>query len=151
MKKEMGIEGVGPKIVGITLVYLVIAYFLDTNFHSTFTILNSSDSLNWLTLILFVIGMVLWISSAVMMLLYFPKGKLITSGPFRFFLNPLYNAFMLFLLPALALHLNSWIYFGASIVFYIAQNVLCKAEEKYLIETFGKEYEDYRKKVIFKF
>ena len=148
--KKMGIEGVGPKIAIYAIIYLVLAYIFDRSYHASFLITDNSGSLNWLMIILFIIGLILWISSAVMMVVYFPKGKLITSGPFRIFLNPLYNAFILFLLPALALYLNSWIFFGASIVFILAEKILGKAEEKFLQETFGKEYEDYRQKVWFK-
>lgn len=150
MKKKMGIEGVGPKIMVLLVIFYIIAYFINNNYPDVFVIQNNVGSLNWLIIILAIIGIVLWLTSAVMMLMYFPKGKLITSGPFKLFLNPLYNSFILFIMPAISLYLNSWIYFGASAVMFIAELTLGKAEEKYLSETFGKEYTSYRKKVWFK-
>lgn len=147
----MGIEGVGPKIIALAVLYLVIAYSLDKKYPSTFTITNDTGKFIWLIFILATIGIALWLSTAVMLLMYFPKGKLITTGPFKLFLNPLYNAFALFILPTLTLYLNSWVYLGASLVFLIAQATIGKAEERYLSETLAKEYENYRKQVIFKF
>lgn len=150
MSKKMEIEGVGPKIILLGVIYYIIAYFVNKNYPDAFTITNNAGSLNWLTITLSIIGLFLWISSVVLLLRFFPKGKLITGGPFRVFLNPLYNAFTFFIFPAIALYYNSWIFFGAGVVFLVATITIGKEEERYLRDTFGKEYDEYRKSVWIK-
>jgi len=54
-------------------------------------------------------------------------------------------------MPAVALILNSWLIFLASVFFYVVYRILTRKESDYLREKFGKEYEDYRKKVLLPF
>jgi protein-S-isoprenylcysteine O-methyltransferase Ste14 len=148
--RKMGIEGAGLKIIGVTLLYLIPAYFLDLYFHPHFFIVIFYGSLNWLMYFLFVAWFVIWIWAVGLLLENFPKGRLITSGPYKLCLNPIYNSFSIFILPAVALYLNSWIYFGAAIVLFLATIKFAKKEEEYLFSTFGQEYLNYRQSVIFK-
>ena len=150
MKKEMGIEGVGPKIMVPAAISLIIAYFLDKNYHSRFIIANDDGLIRTFAIIIFVIGLAMWLWTVVLLLVNFPKDKLITTGPYAIFLHPLYNSFSFFILPALALYLNSWIYLLAPIVLFLATQILGKNEEAYLSETFGSGYFSYRKNVWLK-
>lgn len=146
----MRIEGEGPKIILVTAAYLVIAYFLNKYFHSNFIIINDLELLNSIAVVLFIVGLVFWLWSVALLLLNFPKGKLIKAGPYAIFLHPIYNSFTFFLLPALTFYLNSDIFFNASAILLLGTIFWGKSEEKYLAETFGKEYAEYRKRVWFK-
>lgn len=151
MKKIMGIEGEGPKIIALFVAYLVIAYLLDKNYPSSFIIANNTGIIKVVALILGAIGVVVWLWSVALLLVNFPKGKLIQSGPYAIFSHPIYDSFSFFLLPAIALYLNSWIYFGASVVLFLGTITLGKNEEKYLSKTFGEDYSKYQERVLFKF
>jgi protein-S-isoprenylcysteine O-methyltransferase Ste14 len=147
----MGIEGEGPKIIAMFVAALLIAYFLNKNYHSGFIIATNDNLTRLLAIILLVIGILFWLWSVTLLLINFPKGRLIKSGPYVAFLHPLYNSFSFLILPALALYMNSWIYFIAPLVLFLGTITFGKNEEIYLSETFGSEYANYRKKVWFKF
>jgi len=73
--------------------------------------------------------------------------KLVTAGPFRFVRHPLYLG-MAGLLLATVLGLSSL--FGAALAFLLfapGTIVRIHAEENLLKETFGAEFEDYRRRV----
>jgi protein-S-isoprenylcysteine O-methyltransferase Ste14 len=151
MKKKMGIEGEGPKIILVTAVYLTIAYYLNKNFHSHFVIIDNTNLLNTLAIILAIIGLIFWLWSVVLLLMNFSKGKLIKTGPYAIFFHPIYDSFTFFLLPALTFYLNSDIFFNASAILFLGTIFWGRNEEKYLAEKFGKEYAEYRKRVWLKF
>lgn len=151
MKKKMGIEGVGPKIIALFVVALVVTYFVNKNYHASFIVATDYNLIKLIALILAGIGFLFWLWSVTLLLINFFKGKLIKTGPYAVFLHPLYNSFTFFILPAYTLYTNSWIYFLSSVVLFIGTITLGRKEEACLLETFGSEYTDYRKKVWFKF
>ncbi len=77
-----------------------------------------------------------------------PKTKnLVISGPYKYTRNPmLFGTLLLYL--AFALFLNSMtavVLIGAIFIFMLT--VVVKMEERRLLKDFGKQYEEYRKKV----
>lgn len=75
------------------------------------------------------------------------EGTLVTSGVYGIVRNPIYTAF-LFLFTALLLFARNYILLLLPPVFWIFLTILLKnTEEKWLKETFGKEYELYCKNV----
>lgn len=148
MSKKMGIGGVGPRIVRPAFFLIILAYIVTRLQPGLFQFAHNKSTLYPFLWPLLVIGLVLWIGSAVQLVRGFRKGKLICSGFYAVFLNPLYDAFILFLIPALSLYLNSWLCLIGSLVLLLAMKKNVKEEENYLRTTFGKDYEDYRKKVI---
>ncbi|MBI4927227.1 MAG: isoprenylcysteine carboxylmethyltransferase family protein [Anaerolineae bacterium] len=77
-----------------------------------------------------------------------PKTRnLIVSGPYRYTRNPmLFGTLLIYL--AFALYLNSLtavVLIGAIFTFMLA--VVVKMEERRLMKDFGRQYEEYRKKV----
>ena len=77
-----------------------------------------------------------------------PKTKnLVVSGPYKYTRNPmLFGTLLIYL--ALALFMNSItavVLVGAIFTFMLT--VVVKMEEKRLLKDFGKQYEEYRKKV----
>jgi protein-S-isoprenylcysteine O-methyltransferase Ste14 len=73
--------------------------------------------------------------------------KLVVTGPYRYTRNPmLFGACMIYF--AVATYLNSIIAFGIVILFTVFMLIFVKlTEEKRLLREFGKEYEEYHRKV----
>lgn len=73
--------------------------------------------------------------------------KLVVTGPYRYTRNPmLFGACTTYL--AVATYLNSVIAFGIVILFTVLMLIFVKStEEKRLLRDFGKEYEEYHRKV----
>jgi protein-S-isoprenylcysteine O-methyltransferase Ste14 len=73
--------------------------------------------------------------------------KLITAGPYRFVRNPIYTG-MLGMLVATGLAMEHWTAFVAAIVLFAVGLVIrVRSEEKLLCAAFGKEFEDYARRV----
>ena len=73
--------------------------------------------------------------------------KLIQSGPYRLVRHPMY-ASMLALLLSTGLLVAEWRRLAiAAVIFVIGQEIRVRAEEGLLVARFGKQYEDYRKRV----
>ena len=96
-------------------------------------------------------GLVVLLSSGLRVLKAFREQRLLTDGFFAVFPNPMYAAFVLLLVPGLALILDSWLVLTASVVVYALFRALVPAEDRWLKEKFGARYEEYRRKVLLKF
>ena len=73
-------------------------------------------------------------------------GKLVTRGMFAISRNPIYVCFLLFFSGLFFVHHNIVIA-AAVVVFALAIHRQVLREEKFLMEYYGTEYEDYCKKV----
>ena len=74
------------------------------------------------------------------------SDKLITGGMFRISRNPIYVCFMMFCIGLFLIHRNIVIAV-AFVLFALAIHRQIVREEKFLAAHYGKEYEEYRKKV----
>jgi protein-S-isoprenylcysteine O-methyltransferase Ste14 len=73
--------------------------------------------------------------------------KLITAGPYRFVRNPIYTG-MLGMLVATGLAMEHWKHLVVAIVlFAVGLAIRVRSEEKLLRAAFGKEFDDYAKRV----
>ncbi len=74
---------------------------------------------------------------------------LIVSGPFAHLRNPLYlgNILMYTGLGIMSFALFPWLQIAGFIFFSLQYYMIVQEEEKYLEQTFGKEYEDYKMNV----
>ncbi len=74
---------------------------------------------------------------------------LIVSGPFAHLRNPLYlgNILMYTGLGIMSFALFPWLQIAGFIFFSLQYYMIVQEEEKYLEQTFGKEYDDYRNNV----
>ncbi len=92
-------------------------------------------------------GLVAWAWSVVLILTEVPRGRLITSGPFRLVRHPLYTGVGLLVLPGLGLLLGTWLglVIGASL--YVAARIFAPEEERGLAERFGTAWDDYARSV----
>lgn len=95
-----------------------------------------------------VIGVPLWLLSAVPILVYVPRGKLITSGPFALMLHPLYTAVALLVIPGCGLLFGSWLGVALGVVLYTSARHFERSEEQDLAARFPQDYPAYRKRVL---
>jgi protein-S-isoprenylcysteine O-methyltransferase Ste14 len=98
--------------------------------------------------VLLAAGIPLWLTSAVQILLFVPKGKLITRGPFALVIHPLYTSVALLVVPGAGLLFDSWLGLALGVVLYIASRRFAPSEERALAERFPIEYPAYRKRVL---
>lgn len=141
--------GSGDKIMLLTLPFLVIGLVLNLLFPAWFAV---GGPPLWLIAVSYVIGIpgvVLWLWSVALVLIKVPRKQLITHGPYALVKHPLYTSVALLVLPWLGFLLNSWLGALVGLVLYFASRKFSPAEESALTESFGAEWEEYRKKVIF--
>ncbi len=152
MNKKMNVLGVAPFIAVPTFLYLGIAVIITYLSGEVFKI--TSDNYTAIA----AIGAVMIFIGALMVgycgrkvLRSFNSGKLMTDGLYKIFRNPMYAAYLLFIIPGISLLFNSWLALTTVIINYILLSFLIKREYQYLRDKFGKEYEDYLAKVLVKF
>jgi protein-S-isoprenylcysteine O-methyltransferase Ste14 len=99
-------------------------------------------------IVLLVVGVPAWISSAVLVLVRVPQKKLITTGPFAVVLHPLYTSVAILVIPGLGLLLDTWAGFAIGAVLYVSARLFERDEERILARVFPAEYPAYRKRVL---
>jgi protein-S-isoprenylcysteine O-methyltransferase Ste14 len=152
MSKEMNILGVAPYIAAPTFFYLAFTIVISYLAMGMFAITSSGYGvLIVIGIIMIVIGVLMVISCGRKVLKSFSSGKLITEGLYKIFRNPMYAAYLLFIIPGISFLFNSWLALTTIIFNYILFSLLIKKEHRYLQEKFGKEYEEYLEKVLIKF
>lgn len=92
-------------------------------------------------------GLYFWASGAMAIRKAFYEKRLLTEGVYRLTRNPMYAAFILFIIPALSLLMNDVLIILASGVLYVVFRISIEKEEKYLSQLFGDEYQRYCKQV----
>lgn len=136
--------GSGPKIFRNTTPFLIVG-ILAGLFFKNFSYFPVHDrefmkSVGWSWLFA---GLLSYGVAVKQFLKGFSGGNLITSGVFRFSRNPIYSSWILFILPALAMISNNWIFLVASLAMYISLCYYIKEEEDALEKAFGEIYSDY--------
>ncbi len=152
MSNTMKITGVAPLIAIPTFVYLIITAVISYFTKPLFTIVkNGSDAFVYLSIVLIVTGVFMVAYCGRRLLNSFDKNKLMTDGLYKIFRDPMYVAYLLFVIPGICLLFNSWLVLTTVLLNYVLYSKLIKREHKYLEEKFGAEYKSYLDKVIIKF
>lgn len=152
MNTKMNIAGSAPVIAVPTLLYLIITAIISSVTKPLFTMTEKNDSiLIGFGIVLIITGILLVINCGRKLLKSFNKGLLMTDGLYKVFRNPMYAAYMLFVIPGICLFFNSWLVLTSVLLNYILFSIFIKREHKYLEEKFGSEYELYLKNVFIKF
>ena len=94
-----------------------------------------------------IVGIYIYISSAIRVTRAFRSHQLETKGTFRFSRNPLYAALIVFIFPSVALLVNNLLVLIASVIMFIAFKSQIHKEEDFLLKEFGQAYEQYAKEV----
>lgn len=108
---------------------------------------NRTDLLIPIGALFMAVGLYFWASGAMVIRKAFYEKRLLTEGVYGWTRNPMYAAFILFLIPALSLLLNDMLLMLASAVMFVIFKISIRKEEAYLLEQFGEEYRRYIEQV----
>lgn len=92
-------------------------------------------------------GVYFWLDSVRLIATRFKSDVLITDGVYRLVRNPMYAAFIVFIVPGVSLLLNNRLIILSSIVMLLVFKLSIHKEEEYLLKMFGNAYRDYVRKV----
>ena len=146
--KKMTEMGVAPLIAGPSFLYLGAAVLLHVTLFPTFAFTAApGPALVIAGAALLALGLTVLLSSGLRILKAFREQRLLTDGFFAVFPNPMYAAYVLGIVPGLALVLNSWLVLTGAVVIYILFRALVPGEDRWLKEKFGATYEEYRRRV----
>jgi protein-S-isoprenylcysteine O-methyltransferase Ste14 len=90
-----------------------------------------------------ILGVALWATAVVQLLMGFPKGELVHTGAYSVCRNPIYSSFALFILPGISFVTGTWVYLIVSVFLVAAVHIFIRKEEQKLRQVFGAEYEKY--------
>jgi protein-S-isoprenylcysteine O-methyltransferase Ste14 len=133
--------------MGLALPFIIVGVVANIFWPAVFRM--GSGTGGWIAgIVLLVIGVPLWLISAVQLLVYVPRRALITNGPFRLMLHPVYTSVALLVCPGVGLLLGTWLGPAIGAVLFVSSRICSGSEEKILAIDFPKEYPAYRKRVL---
>ena len=137
--------GIGPIGAGIT--FVLLAAFMGLNsFFGHPEILRNPLPLRIAGAGLVVMGLGLHVWSMWTLRRWWLDDQLCVAGPFKWFRHPMYAAWVTFILPGLALILNSRVVLAGVVLIHSIWHLLVSWEEKKLLEIFQDEYRLYSKR-----
>ena len=142
--KKMDFYGVGPKIGRILIPWWAVTIIL--SFTSEYFRFTQERSITQTALgaVYLLFGLIFYFTSVKLLLNGLKEGKLVTTGTFSLCQNPLYMSFVLILIPAIGVLLNSWLVLTTCVVGFILMKVYISNEYQVLEEAFGSEYLKYK-------
>ena len=140
--KSQKLFGVGPVGAVISFLLLAIAFWLN-NVLGHAAILANPLPIRIFSGLLVGVGLGLHFWSLLTLRQWWDKDELCTTGPFRWFRHPLYAAWITFILPAVALYLNSWIVLFFVALMHPVWHYLIVREEKMMSQKFKNAYRVY--------
>jgi len=143
----MNIWGIGPKIAASGVFsFIAAAVFSRIGQLSTVWFLPRSLSVP-LSIFMITVGLYFWLDSVRLITTRFSAGKLIVEGVYRFVRNPMYAAFIVFIVPGISLALNEPLLLVSSAVMLTVFKKNIADEEQYLRAEFGQDYDKYIRNV----
>ena len=104
-----------------------------------------------LGIILILAGAIIVVNVSIKLQKSFKTNILMTDGLYKIVRNPMYVAYLIFVIPGICILFNSWLVLTTIILNYILLRIFIKEEYKYLEDKFGDEYKRYLSKVWIKF
>ena len=98
-------------------------------------------------IVLLVIGVPMLIVAARAATIAYNSDKLATTGIFGLTRNPIYSAWIVFIISGLMLLTHSWPLFLTPLVAYVVFKTTIRRENDYLERHFGDEYRRYKAQV----
>jgi protein-S-isoprenylcysteine O-methyltransferase Ste14 len=139
--------GSGDKIMLFVLPFLIIGLILNIIFPSLFRVGGPAMVLKVISIIILIIGVIIWLWSVALILIKAPQNKLITNGPYALVKHPIYASVALLVLPWLGFLFKTWLGVLIGIILYIGSRIFSPEEEKILSQTFGAAWDEYCLKV----
>lgn len=147
LKKQMTRWGIGPQFTIMSGIYAVIVGVIHFTLVSHLTIPLPRILTLILGIIFVVIGIPIFLIPGFTIDKYFVKGKLATGNVYAYIRHPIYGSWIVFIIPGVVFIINSLIGLTIPVFMYLVFRVLIVEEERYLEEKFGKEYEEYKRRV----
>lgn len=97
--------------------------------------------------VLLVIGVPMLIVAGRAAMRAYNQDKLETTGIFGLTRNPIYAAWIVFIIPGLVILSRSWPLLLTPLVAYVAFKTWIRRENEYLEQRFGNDYREYRARV----
>jgi protein-S-isoprenylcysteine O-methyltransferase Ste14 len=146
--KRLSRFGVGPKINVSVILYAAVAGAA-TYAWPDVCLLRSVPYRVFLILavLLLLVGIPMLLVAAVSVMRAYNRDQLVTSGLFAVCRNPVYSAWIVFIIPALTLLTRSWPLMITPLVAYAVFKTLIHVEDNYLEQRFGTAYLKYRARV----
>lgn len=143
--------GVGPRFTFYAVTYCILMYGLTLYLDPLLKITGTPDiSYEYLVLtgvVLIGLGIPFYISSITAVIRAFEDNRLLTDGAYGMCRHPVYAAWIVFFVPAIALFMNSWALLSAPFIMHLVARALVETEDVYLEETFGQEYLAYKQQI----
>lgn len=143
----MNIIGQGGKIMLSACPFIIVAVVIHTSAPQVASLPPALDFIKPVGYIIILPGITLWLTGVVQLLIWFPRGKLITTGAYGVSRNPIYSSFILFILPGISLLTLTWVYLVAAASLLVSVLVFIRKEERQLESVFGGEYTNYKSRV----
>jgi protein-S-isoprenylcysteine O-methyltransferase Ste14 len=149
LKKQhgMNIVGQGGRIILFMLPSLIAAIVVQSYFPGFAALPESIRLIQPVGFLLLGLGLVLWASAVIQLLVGFSGGNLVTTGAYGVVRNPIYSSVTFFIMPAMALLTFTWVYLVVSIFLYAGVMIFIGKEEEQMTRAFGKEYVGYLNRV----
>lgn len=148
MKREMSRWGVGPRILLSAAGYAVLAGVL-TGLYPDLFLLRVIPYPVFLAvgLVLLTAGIPMVVIAGRAAMMAYNRDQLATTGIFGLTRNPIYSAWIVFIIPGLVVLSRSWLLLLTPLVAYAAFKLLIRRENDYLEKRFGQAYLDYKARV----
>lgn len=143
----MHIIGQGGKIILFTLPSLIAALGVQAIWPEIAALPAAAGFLRPAGYLLLIPGLVLWGTAVIQLLTAFSRGRLVTTGAYGVVRNPIYSSMTFFILPAITLLTQTWVYLVVAVFLYAGVMTFIGTEEKQLSETFGEDYDNYLARV----
>lgn len=140
--------GSGRKIALFTLPFLIAGLTLNLLWPAFFRVGGPSPVLTWISVVMLIPGITIWIWSVFLILTKIPRKELITGGPYALVKHPLYTGVAWLVIPWIGFLCDSWLGVVIGLVVYIGSRIHSPEEEKMLSKIFGETWDNYYKKVL---
>lgn len=148
MPERLSRFGVGPGIVAAPVAYAVFAGIATHRWPDLFRApWLGHPAFVLVAVVLIVLGLPMWLTGLVSAMRAYHRDRLATSGIFALVRHPMYAAWIVLLLPGLALLSRSWLILLVPLVTYAVFKALIGTEDDYLAKRFGQDYSNYRTRV----
>ena len=148
MRNRLSRWGIGPEIAVAALTYAAIAGVATSRWPGFCRIhLVPFVVPAVIAVILLMAGVPMLIVAARSVMRAYNRDQLMTSGISALVRHPIYSAWIVFILPGLALFGRSWPMLLTPLVAYSVFKLLIHREDDYLRQRFGEAYLTYRARV----
>jgi protein-S-isoprenylcysteine O-methyltransferase Ste14 len=140
--------GAGDKIGLVVAPVLVIGVIANALAPGVFGVGGPPEVLRFASVVMLVVGLIVWLWSAVLILTRVPRHELITGGPYALVRHPLYTGVALLVLPWAGFLLNTWLGLVIGLVLYAASRRFESQEDDELARAFGPAWQRYRASIL---